>query len=41
MNKVFSCADDLDIKLYYQDTDSIDLNYDDVGKTVEGYKEEV
>ena len=35
MNKVFSCADDLNIKIYYQDTDSIRLNYDDVGKIVE------
>ena len=32
MNKVFSCADDCDINMYYQDTDSIHLNYDDVDK---------
>ena len=31
MNKVFSCTDDFNIKIYYQDTDSIHLNYDDVG----------
>jgi len=39
MNKVFSCADDLNIKIYYQDTDSIHLNYDDVEKVVARYKE--
>ena len=39
MNKVFSCADDCDIKIYYQDTDSIHLNYDDVDKIENGYKE--
>ena len=38
MNIVFSCADDFDIKIYYQDTDSIHLNYDDVDKIVERYK---
>ena len=32
MNKVFSCADDCDIKIYYQDTYSIHLNYKDVDK---------
>ena len=39
MNKVFSCADDCKIKIYYQDTDSIHLNYDDVDKVVKRYKE--
>ena len=34
MNKVFGCATDCDIKIYYQDTDSIHLNYDDVDKVV-------
>ena len=38
-NRVFSCAGDLNIKIYYQDTDSILLNYDDVPKTVERYKQ--
>ena len=38
MNKVFKCADDLSIKIYYQDADSIHLNYDGVPKTVEQYK---
>ena len=38
MNKVFSCADDCDIKIYYQDTDSIHLNYEDVGKIENIYK---
>ena len=32
MNKVFSCADDCGIKVYYQDTDSIHLKYDGVDK---------
>ena len=32
MDKVFSCADDCDIKIYHQDTDSIHLNYEDVDK---------
>ena len=34
MNKVFSCADDCGVKIYYQDTDSIHLNYKDVHKVV-------
>ena len=38
MNKVFSCADDVVVKIYYQDTDSINLNYDDVPKIVERYQ---
>ena len=39
MNKVFGCADDCDIKISYQDTDSIHLNYNDVDKTGNRYKE--
>ena len=39
MNKVFSCADDCDIKLYYQDTDSIHLNYEDVDQIENIYNE--
>ena len=39
MGKVFSCADDLNIKVYYQDTDSIHLNYEDVDKIVERCKD--
>ena len=39
MNKVFSWADDCDIKIYYQDTDSLHLNYDDVDTVVKRYKE--
>ena len=35
MNHVFSCDDDIGIKIYYQDTNSIHLNYDDVPKIVE------
>ena len=39
MNKVFSCADNIGVRIYYQDTDSIHLNYDDVDKVVKRYKE--
>ena len=39
MNKVFSCADECDINIYYQDTNSTHLNYEDVGKNENGYKE--
>ena len=38
MNKVFSCADDCSIKMYYQDTDSIHSNYDDVDQVVQRYR---
>ena len=38
MNKVFSCADDCDVKIYYQDTDSIHLDCDDVPLVVKGYR---
>ena len=38
MNKVFSCAGDCDIKIYYQDTDSIHLNYDGVDKIENVYE---
>ena len=37
--KVFGCADDCSIKVYYQDTASIHLDYDDVDKVVEIYKD--
>ena len=40
MNKVFPCCDDCSIKLYYQATDSIHLNYDDVNKMVEKCKQQ-
>ena len=39
MSKVFSCADDCDVKMYYQDTGSIHSNYEYVDKTENGYKE--
>ena len=39
MNKVFNCADELNFKIYYQDTDSIHLNYDDVPRLCEYYKQ--
>ena len=38
MNKVLSCAGDGNVKTYYQDTDIIHFNYDDVGKVVARYK---
>ena len=37
MNKVSDVSNDCGVKLYYQDTDSIHLNYDDVYKIVETY----
>jgi len=37
MNEVFGCADDLKLKIYYQDTDSIHMNYDDVDKLAAKY----
>ena len=40
MIKVFSCADECAIKIYYQDTDSIHLNDDDVDTVVKSYEEE-
>ena len=39
MNKVFSCADDINIKIHYQGTDSIHLNYDNVPRLWEYYKQ--
>ena len=39
MNCVFDCANDCNVKIYYQDTGSIHLNYDDVDKIVNRYKE--
>ena len=35
MNKVFDVSNGCGVKIYYQDTYSIHLNYDDVDKTVE------
>ena len=37
MNKVFSCAGDCGVKIHYQDTDPIHLNYEDVHKVVKRY----
>ena len=39
MNEVFSCADDLGIKIYYQDAGNIHLNYNEVDKVVARYKQ--
>ena len=36
---VLSCASDLNVTTYYQYTDSIHLNYDDVERVVERYKQ--
>ena len=38
MNEVVSCADDLGLKFYYQDTDSIHMNYAYVDNIVNRYK---
>ena len=32
MNKVFDVSNDCGVDIYYQDTDSIHINYDDIGK---------
>ena len=37
MNCVFDSANHCGVKLYYQDTDSIHLHYDDVNKSVKRY----
>ena len=39
MNKVFDVSNDCGVKTYYQDTDSTHLNYDDVDKHVQIYKQ--
>ena len=41
MIKVSSCADDLGIKIYYQETDSIHLNYDEVDQLVNRYNKNI
>ena len=38
MNTTCSCADDCNVMIYYQDTDSIHLNHDYVDNIVETYK---
>ena len=40
MNQVFNCADELTTNMYYQVTDSIHLNYEDVSKVDERYKQQ-
>ena len=40
MNRVFGSAAGIDVKIYYQDTDSTHLNYEDVDKVVKRYKEQ-
>ena len=39
MNKDFDVSNDCGVKTYYQDTDSMNLHYDDVDKTVKIYKQ--
>ena len=39
LDKVFSCADGCDVKIWYQDTDPIHLNFDGVPIVVTRYKE--
>ena len=41
MNKVFDASYDCGVKTYYQDTDSIHLNYYDVDTIVNRYRENV
>ena len=41
MNYVFDCANDCNVNIYYQDTDSIHLKYDDVDTIVNTYKEHI
>ena len=41
MNKVFSCAGDCEIQIYYQGTDTIHLDYDDVDTVVSEYARKV
>ena len=40
MNRVFGSASDIGVNIYYQNTDSTHLNYEDVDKVVKRYKEE-
>ena len=39
MIRVFDASYDCGVKIYYQDTDSIQLNYDDVDTNVKRYKQ--
>ena len=39
MNQVFEVSNDCGVNIFHQDTDSIYLNYDDVDKIVNRYKE--
>ena len=41
MNCVFHVSNDCGLKIYYQDTDSVHLNYDDVNEIIKIYKETV
>ena len=41
MNKVFGVSNDCGVKMYYQDTDSIHLNYDDVDDIVKRFKQTI
>ena len=41
MNKVVDVSNDCGAKAYYQDADSIRLNYDDVDKHVKIYKQKI
>ena len=41
MNKVFDVSNDCGVKIHYQDTDSVHLNYDDVDKIVKIYKQKI
>ena len=41
MHKVFDASLDSGVKIYYQDTDIINLNYDDVDKVVKTYNKQI
>ena len=40
MNKVFEVSNDCGVKIYYQNTDSTHVNYEDADKIANSYKEE-
>ena len=41
MNKAFAVSNDCGVKIYYQYTDRIHLNYDNVDEIVKSYKQNI
>ena len=41
MNGMFDCANHCNVRIYVQDTDSIQLHYDDVDKLLKGIKKNI